>query len=115
MRLKSMSATILLTLGKGWAFRPDTSKARSAISLGGWKTNSSQSRSHHSVFSQCSANQSIMLKEKGHSSGLMHLFETHLKPNGINYFTKHKKGKHPECTKHRGQNELQPGPHISMK
>lgn len=46
-RLKSMSAMILLTLGKGWALRPDTSNARSAMSYSGER----EQRPQHGVHS----------------------------------------------------------------
>lgn len=39
---------------------------------------------------------------------------THLKPDGIDHFTEHKEGQDPESTENGGEDELQPGPDITM-
>lgn len=39
---------------------------------------------------------------------------TYLKPDGIDHLTEHKEGQDPESTENGGEDELQPGPDITM-
>lgn len=38
-----------------------------------------------------------------------------LEPDGVDHLAEHKEGKDPERTEHRGEDELQPGPDVSMQ
>lgn len=39
---------------------------------------------------------------------------TYLKPDGIDHLTEHKEGQDPESTENGGEDELQPGPDVTM-